>query len=152
VRQGKTRYIGFSEWIDQIRRPLALGVTLCRASRSIRCSGAPGGRGLPALRAECIGQIVWSPLAQDLTGKYRPGAAPPPTLARRARRWARSSSGGWTSASSRRAAPPSRIAEELGDHALAARARVGAQAAGGLVRYHRRVEARASEGERRRRA
>jgi aryl-alcohol dehydrogenase-like predicted oxidoreductase len=82
VRQGKTRYVGFSEWgPDQIRAALALPGERFVSSQpqySILWR-APEAEVFPLCQANGIGQIVWSPLAQGiLTGKYRPGAAPPP--------------------------------------------------------------------------
>ena len=82
VRQGKTRYVGFSEWSpDQIRAALALPGERFVSSQpqySILWR-APEAEVFPTCQANGIGQIVWSPLAQGiLTGKYRPGAAPPP--------------------------------------------------------------------------
>ncbi|ABS25885.1 aldo/keto reductase family protein [Anaeromyxobacter sp. Fw109-5] len=82
VRQGKTRYVGFSEWSpDQIRAALALPGERFVSSQpqySILWR-APEAEVFPVCQAAGIGQIVWSPLAQGiLTGKYRPGAAPPP--------------------------------------------------------------------------
>jgi aryl-alcohol dehydrogenase-like predicted oxidoreductase len=82
VRQGKTRYVGFSEWSpDQIRAALALPGARFVSSQpqySILWR-APEAEVFPLCQANGIGQIVWSPLAQGiLTGKYRPGAAPPP--------------------------------------------------------------------------
>ena len=83
VREGKARYLGFSEWTpDQIRAALALpGVERFVSSqpeysmlyRKIEPEV------IPLCEAEGISQIVWSPLAQGiLTGKYRPGSPPPP--------------------------------------------------------------------------
>ena len=83
VREGKARYIGFSEWApDQIRAALAMaGVERFVSSqpeysvlyRKIEPEI------IPLCAAEGISQIVWSPLAQGiLTGKYRPGSPPPP--------------------------------------------------------------------------
>jgi aryl-alcohol dehydrogenase-like predicted oxidoreductase len=82
VRQGKTRYIGFSEWsADSIRAALALpGVTRFVSSQPQYSMlwRAPEPEVFPLCAAEGIGQIVWSPLAQGvLTGKYAPGRPPP---------------------------------------------------------------------------
>ena len=82
VRQGKARYIGFSEWSPaQIRAALEMpGVERFVSSqpqynmlrRQIEAEV------VPLCEANGIGQIVWSPLAQGvLTGKYRPGSPPP---------------------------------------------------------------------------
>jgi len=81
VRQGKTRYIGFSEWSpDQIRAALALAGERFVSSQPQYSLlwRAPEDEVFPLCAQNGIGQIVWSPLAQGiLTGKYRPGAAPP---------------------------------------------------------------------------
>ncbi|MFZ0342434.1 MAG: aldo/keto reductase family protein [Gaiellaceae bacterium] len=78
VRQGKTRYIGFSEWPeDKIREAQALaGVEHFVSSQpqySMLWRG-PERDVIPASRELGISQIVWSPLGQGvLTGKYKPG-------------------------------------------------------------------------------
>ncbi|BDG04534.1 aldo/keto reductase family protein [Anaeromyxobacter oryzae] len=82
VRQGKARWLGFSEWSpDQIRAALALPGVERFVSSQPQYSllwRAPEAEVFPLCAREGIGQIVWSPLAQGvLTGKYRPGAAPP---------------------------------------------------------------------------
>ncbi|WP_242356175.1 MULTISPECIES: aldo/keto reductase family protein [Anaeromyxobacter] len=82
VRQGKTRYLGFSEWsADQVRAALALPGERFVSSQpqySILWR-EPEAEIFPLCAANGIGQIVWSPLAQGiLTGKYAPGAAVPP--------------------------------------------------------------------------
>jgi aryl-alcohol dehydrogenase-like predicted oxidoreductase len=82
VRQGKARYIGFSEWSpEQIQAALDLpGVERFVSSqpeysllqRRIEAEV------IPLCASNGISQIVWSPLAQGtLTGKYKPGVAPP---------------------------------------------------------------------------
>ena len=81
VRQGKTRYIGFSEWTpDQIRAALALPgerIVSSQPQYSLLERG-PEPEVFPLCAREGIGQVVWSPLRQGiLTGKYRPGAPPP---------------------------------------------------------------------------
>jgi aryl-alcohol dehydrogenase-like predicted oxidoreductase len=83
VRQGKARYIGFSEWsAEQIEAALALpGVERFVSSQPEYSMlwRKPEKEIFPLCRREGIGQIVWSPLAQGaLTGKYRPGSPPPP--------------------------------------------------------------------------
>jgi 1-deoxyxylulose-5-phosphate synthase len=83
VRQGKARYIGFSEWTaEQISAALAIpGVEKFVSSQpqySILWR-VPEEEVIPVCAANGIGQIVWSPLAQGvLTGKYLPGQPPPP--------------------------------------------------------------------------
>jgi aryl-alcohol dehydrogenase-like predicted oxidoreductase len=85
VRQGKTLYIGVSEWRSE------------EIAAALRIAGQMGldrivsnqpqyniiwrvieSEVVPLCEKEGIGQIVWSPIAQGtLTGKYAPGAAPP---------------------------------------------------------------------------
>ena len=82
VKQGKARYLGFSEWTaEQIEAAMAIpGVERFVSSQpeySILYRKIE-----PEILQVCerhrIGQIVWSPLAQGaLTGKYKPGARPP---------------------------------------------------------------------------
>jgi len=82
VRQGKARYLGFSEWpADRIQAALDLpGVEKFVSSQpqySILWR-APESEVIPLCAANGISQIVWSPLAQGaLTGKYKPGESPP---------------------------------------------------------------------------
>ena len=82
VRQGKARYLGFSEWpADRIQAALDLpGVEKFVSSQpqySILWR-APESEVIPLSAANGISQIVWSPLAQGaLTGKYKPGESPP---------------------------------------------------------------------------
>ena len=82
VRQGKARYIGFSEWTaPQIKAALALpGVERFVSSQPqySLLTRAPEDAVFPLCEREEIGNIVWSPLAQGiLTGKYEPGSPPP---------------------------------------------------------------------------
>ncbi len=82
VRQGKARYIGFSEWSPaQIRAALQLPNTEKFVSSQPQYSmlwRKPEEEVFPLCDQNGIGQIVWSPLAQGvLTGKYRPGEQPP---------------------------------------------------------------------------
>jgi len=82
VRQGKVRYIGFSEWsAAQIEAALAVAGTVPFVSSQPQYSllwRAPEKAVMPISAARGISQIVWSPLAQGvLTGKYLPGAKPP---------------------------------------------------------------------------
>jgi aryl-alcohol dehydrogenase-like predicted oxidoreductase len=85
IRQGKVSYIGFSEWnAEQIKS--ALKIQDARGYNRF-VSSQPQYSALwrvieaevvPLSRAEGIGQIVWSPLAQGvLTGKYLPGEKAP---------------------------------------------------------------------------
>jgi aryl-alcohol dehydrogenase-like predicted oxidoreductase len=82
VREGKVRYIGFSEWPpDRIQAALDLpnveGFVSSQPQYSILWR-EPEREVFPLCAANGISQIVWSPLAQGtLTGKYRPGEAPP---------------------------------------------------------------------------
>ena len=86
VRQGKARYLGFSEWPpDKIREALELpGVEKFVSSQpqySLLWRG-PERELIPLCAEHGISQIVWSPLAQGvLTGKYKPGE-PPPEMSR----------------------------------------------------------------------
>ena len=82
VRQGKARYIGFSEWTaDQIRAAMEMpGVEKFVSSQPQYSMlwRKPEEDVIPYCTANGIGQIVWSPLAQGvLTGKYLPGQPPP---------------------------------------------------------------------------
>jgi 1-deoxyxylulose-5-phosphate synthase len=82
VRQGKARYIGFSEWSPtQIQAALNLPNVERFVSSQPQYSmlwRKPEAQVFPLCAANGIGQIVWSPLAQGvLTGKYTPGNAPP---------------------------------------------------------------------------
>ena len=82
VRQGKARYLGFSEWTaDQIRAALAL---VPRVEKFVSSQPQysilyriPEREVIPLCKESGISQIVWSPLAQGtLTGKYKPGEEP----------------------------------------------------------------------------
>jgi aryl-alcohol dehydrogenase-like predicted oxidoreductase len=78
VRDGKARYLGFSEWTpEQIQAAIALGGPDLFVSSQPQYSmlwRAPEARVFPLCEAHGISQIVWSPLAQGiLTGKYQPG-------------------------------------------------------------------------------
>jgi 1-deoxyxylulose-5-phosphate synthase len=82
VRQGKARYVGFSEWTaDQIRAALAL---VPRVEKFVSSQPqysllyrVPEREVIPLCKENGISQIVWSPLAQGtLTGKYKPGEEP----------------------------------------------------------------------------
>ncbi len=82
VREGKTRYIGFSEWKgDKIRASLSIPNVEKFVSSQPQYSmiwRVPEKEVFPTCAANGISQIVWSPLAQGvLTGKYLPGSPPP---------------------------------------------------------------------------
>lgn len=82
VRQGKTRYVGFSEWpLDKIETAAAMPGAVRFVSSQPQYSmlwPAPQNEIFPRCAELGIGQIVWSPLAQGvLTGKYEPGAPAP---------------------------------------------------------------------------
>jgi aryl-alcohol dehydrogenase-like predicted oxidoreductase len=83
VRQGKARYIGFSEWTgEQIQAALDLSppnekFVSSQPQYSILWR-VPENEVIPLSAANGISQIVFSPLGQGvLTGKYEPGQAPP---------------------------------------------------------------------------
>jgi len=82
VREGKARYLGFSEWPEEkIRQAQAMAGVEHFVSSQPQYSmiwRGPERDVIPASRELGISQIVWSPLGQGiLTGKYRPGEAPP---------------------------------------------------------------------------
>ncbi len=85
IRQGKVMYIGFSEWnADQINSALriqdAKGYNRFVSSQPQYSMlwRVIEGKVDPLCRAEGIGHIVWSPIAQGaLSGKYLPGKKPP---------------------------------------------------------------------------
>jgi aryl-alcohol dehydrogenase-like predicted oxidoreductase len=82
VRQGKVRYLGFSEWLaDKISAAQAMVGAERFVSSQPQYSllwRQPEAEIFPLCRAEGIGQLVWSSLAQGvLTGKYAPDASPP---------------------------------------------------------------------------
>jgi aryl-alcohol dehydrogenase-like predicted oxidoreductase len=81
VRQGKARYLGFSEWpADRIQAALDLPEVDKFVSSQPQYSmlwREPEREVIPLSAANGISQIVWSPLAQGaLTGKYKPGEDP----------------------------------------------------------------------------
>jgi aryl-alcohol dehydrogenase-like predicted oxidoreductase len=83
VRDGKARYIGFSEWSpQQIEGAFAAAGTERFVSSQPQYSllwRKPEKAVIPLCVEKGISQIVWSPLAQGvLSGKYVPGAARPP--------------------------------------------------------------------------
>ena len=82
VRQGKARYLGFSEWTPaQVGEALLLPDVERFASSQPQYSmleRGPEAELFPLCAREGIGQIVWSPLQQGiLTGKYLPGRPAP---------------------------------------------------------------------------
>jgi 1-deoxyxylulose-5-phosphate synthase len=82
VRQGKVRYLGFSEWPpDRIQAALDLPDAEKFVSSQPQYSilwREPEREVFPLCAANGVSQIVWSPLAQGtLTGKYKPGEPPP---------------------------------------------------------------------------
>jgi aryl-alcohol dehydrogenase-like predicted oxidoreductase len=82
VRQGKVRYLGFSEWApDRIQASLDLPNVEKFVSSQPQYSilwREPEDEVFSLCAANGISQIVWSPLAQGaLTGKYQPGESPP---------------------------------------------------------------------------
>jgi aryl-alcohol dehydrogenase-like predicted oxidoreductase len=82
VKQGKARYIGFSEWTaEQIAAALAIpGVEKFVSSQPQYSMlwRVPEAAVIPICAKNGISQIVWSPLAQGvLTGKYQPGQPAP---------------------------------------------------------------------------
>jgi aryl-alcohol dehydrogenase-like predicted oxidoreductase len=85
VRQGKVRWIGFSEWpADKIAAAMKLSAGrkwarfVSSQPQYSMLHRAPEAEIIPLCKREGVSQIVWSPLAQGvLTGKYRPDAPPP---------------------------------------------------------------------------
>ena len=82
VREGKARYIGFSEWPpEQIHRAVTMPGLEKFVSSQPEYSmlwRKSEGEVFTVCRNNGISQIVWSPLAQGaLTGKYKPGRPPP---------------------------------------------------------------------------
>jgi aryl-alcohol dehydrogenase-like predicted oxidoreductase len=85
VRQGKARYLGFSEWSpEQIQRALDLqrehgwAKFVSSQPQYSMLWREPELEVMPLCAENGISQIVWSPLAQGvLTGKYAPGSPPP---------------------------------------------------------------------------
>lgn len=83
VKQGKARYIGFSEWpLDKIEAAANIKGVAPFVSSQPQYSllwPYPQGEIFPRCADFGITQIVWSPLAQGvLTGKYKPDALLPP--------------------------------------------------------------------------
>jgi aryl-alcohol dehydrogenase-like predicted oxidoreductase len=81
VKQGKARWIGFSEWSpQQIQAAFAIPGVERFVSSQPQYSllwRRPEAQVIPLCAANGVSQIVWSPLAQGvLTGKYLPGQPP----------------------------------------------------------------------------
>jgi aryl-alcohol dehydrogenase-like predicted oxidoreductase len=85
VRQGKVRYLGFSEWtaaqIDaslDLSKSRGLDKFVSSQPQYSILYRVPERDVIPLCRENGISQAVWSPLAQGaLTGKYKPGEDPP---------------------------------------------------------------------------
>ncbi len=85
VRQGKARYLGFSEWSPQhIQDAIDLSADgryepfVSSQPQYSALYRRPEKKVMSLCAAHGISQIVWSPLAQGvLTGKYEPGHPPP---------------------------------------------------------------------------
>ncbi|HEY2541952.1 MAG TPA: aldo/keto reductase family protein [Gaiellaceae bacterium] len=82
VKQGKARYLGFSEWpVEKIAEAQEMADVEHFVSSQPQYSmiwRGPERDVIPYCRDHGISQIVWSPLAQGvLTGKYKPGQPPP---------------------------------------------------------------------------
>lgn len=95
IEQGKTRYIGFSEWPPE-RIQAAIDMTGVARFVSSQPQYSllwqePEKEVIPLCAANGISQIVWSPLGQGvLSGKYDPDQPPPSTS-----RAASEEMGGW---------------------------------------------------------
>ena len=99
VRQGKVRWLGFSEWpADKVRKAMAMvGVERFVSSQPQYSLlwREPEAEVFPLGRELGIGQLVWAPLAQGvLAGRYPPGAEFPagwrgesPAMSVHLRRW-----------------------------------------------------------------
>jgi 1-deoxyxylulose-5-phosphate synthase len=82
VQQGKTRYLGFSEWppdgIKAALEPPGVEKFVSSQPQYSMLWRAPERELIELCAQHGISQIVWSPLAQGaLTGKYKPGRVPP---------------------------------------------------------------------------
>jgi aryl-alcohol dehydrogenase-like predicted oxidoreductase len=82
VKQGKARYLGFSEWTpEQIQAAVEIagpGLFVSSQPQYSMLWQAPEAEVFPLCDRNGISQIVWSPLAQGvLTGKYKPGERHP---------------------------------------------------------------------------
>lgn len=103
VRQGKARYLGFSEWKpEQIQAAVDLAGErdlepfVSSQPQYSMLWRLPEKKVIPRCADHGISQIVWSPLAQGvLTGKYSPGD-PPPADSRAASETMGAMMGNWT--------------------------------------------------------
>jgi aryl-alcohol dehydrogenase-like predicted oxidoreductase len=101
VRQGKVRYLGFSEWPPD---KITASFSVPNVERFVASQPEysllwrrPEKAVIPVCREHGVAQIVWSPLAQGaLTGKYRPDTPPPadsragsPTMSPFIKNWTR---------------------------------------------------------------
>jgi aryl-alcohol dehydrogenase-like predicted oxidoreductase len=82
VKQGKARWLGFSEWApDQIEASFKVPHVERFVSSQPQYSllwRRPEQKVIPICKAHDVSQIVWSPIAQGvLSGKYLPGTPPP---------------------------------------------------------------------------
>lgn len=82
VKDGKARYLGFSEWTpEQIEAAIEIAGPDLFASSQPQYSmlwQAPEAEVFPLCARHAISQIVWSPLGQGvLSGKYKPGEPVP---------------------------------------------------------------------------
>jgi aryl-alcohol dehydrogenase-like predicted oxidoreductase len=99
VRQGKVRFLGFSEWpLDKVREAAAMAGVERFVSSQPQYSllwREPEAGVFPLGRELGLGQLVWAPLAQGvLAGRYPPGSAFPdgwrgesPAMSVHLRRW-----------------------------------------------------------------
>jgi len=99
VRQGKVRFLGFSEWpLDKVREAAAMAGVERFVSSQPQYSllwREPESGIFPVGRELGLGQLVWAPLAQGvLAGRYPPGSAFPegwrgesPAMSVHLRRW-----------------------------------------------------------------
>ena len=155
VRDGKARYIGFSEWSpQQIEAAFAVAGSERFVSSQPQYSllwRKPEEAVIPLCAAKGISQIVWSPLAQGvLSGKYVPGAARPPgsrasheTMGQPIQSWLNLCHPG-RRAEAETARPAGRL------HIVAVCARLGAAPAQCSLGHRGRQPARAAPGECRR--
>jgi aryl-alcohol dehydrogenase-like predicted oxidoreductase len=99
VRQGKARFLGFSEWpLDKVREAAAMAGVERFVSSQPQYSmlwREPEAGVFPLGRSLGLGQLAWAPLAQGvLAGRYPPGSAFPegwrgesPAMSVHLRRW-----------------------------------------------------------------